>query len=533
MAAPFAADEAASTFPDVSTIVKQLPSRTTEATGRQRRTLHSATNMKDSVFGRRFGCACCAAMLLCNTRTLAFGQNLSQSPSEPWRNEKKQAQFDRALKAFPESSYSVDSSHPHTLAELIDLAEVHNPDTRISWQNAKAKLADLGIAESALYPTVAAVATAATWRNGPLIGASFHRQTIGLFQPTLNLNYLVFDFGRRSGAITEAKDDLYAADFAFNATHLRIIYNVAVTYYRLLNAIGQVDAAKANLLNAQTVLKDSEARLRNGVATLPDVLESQAAQAQAEYDLQAAVGSQDVAHGDLATALGLPAYTQFEVQKIADLTIPDQLNETAEEAVDRALDQRPDLLEQVAKIRAAEAALKQARSDYLPSLTLSGLGGLQRAYGQQDLLPGTYAGGETWNVQLNLQWTLFDGARRENTIAEAKAKRTQAKAELDAARDQISNEVWTAYSNLKTAQRQRQAAAALLASADRSYAAALRSYNLGLRSLLDVVAAQKALAQARSSDVSARTQVMTQISNLAFRTADLLRTPAPIIGPQP
>ena len=187
----------------------------------------------------------------------------------------------------------------------------------------------------------------------------------------------------------------------------------------------------------------------------------------------------------------------------------------------------------VAKIRAAEASLKQARSDYLPSLTFSGLGGLQRGYGQQDLLPGTYASGETWNVQLNLQWTLFDGARRENTIAEAKAKRTQAKAELDAARDQISNEVWTAYSNLKTAQRQRQAAAALLASADRSFGAALRSYDLGLRSLLDVVAAQKALAQARSSDVSARTQVLTQISNLAFRTADLLRAPAPKIGPQP
>jgi hypothetical protein len=47
---------------------------------------------------------------------------------------------------------------------------------------------------------------------------------------------------------------------------------------------------------------------------------------------------------------------------------------------------------------------------------------------------------------------------------------------------------------MSSTQRQRQAAAALLAAADRSYAAALRSYDLGLRSLLDVVAAQKALA---------------------------------------
>jgi outer membrane protein TolC len=121
----------------------------------------------------------------------------------------------------------------------------------------------------------------------------------------------------------------------------------------------------------------------------------------------------------------------------------------------------------------------------------------------------------------------------EQQLAEAKARRAQAVAALDAERDQISNEVWTAYSNLKTAQRKRQAATALLASSDRSYTAALRSYNLGLRSLLDVVSAQKALAQAQSADVSARTQVLTQISNLAFRTADLLRAPVPKTGPNP
>jgi outer membrane protein TolC len=98
-------------------------------------------------------------------------------------------------------------------------------------------------------------------------------------------------------------------------------------------------------------------------------------------------------------------------------------------------------------------------------------------------------------------------------------------------RDQISDEVWRAYSDAKTALRQKRAAAALLISADKSYSAALRSYDLGLRNLLDVVAAQRALAQARSADVFARTQVLTQFSNLAFRTGDMLRTPVPKAGP--
>ena len=190
-------------------------------------------------------------------------------------------------------------------------------------------------------------------------------------------------------------------------------------------------------------------------------------------------------------------------------------------------------MEKVAKMRAVDASLEQAKSAFFPSLSFSGLGGLQRAYGQQDLLPGTYAAAETWNVSLTLQWNLFDGLHREHAIAEAKAQKAKAKAEIDTTEDQISNEIWAAYSALKTSQHQRMAAGALLLSAEQSYAAALKAYDLGVRSLLDVVAAQRTLAQARSADVTAQTQVLTQFSNLAFRSGDLLRTASRKAGQQP
>jgi outer membrane protein TolC len=57
-------------------------------------------------------------------------------------------------------------------------------------------------------------------------------------------------------------------------------------------------------------------------------------------------------------------------------------------------------------------------------------------------------------------------------------------------------------------------------SRDRSYNAALESYNYGVRNLLDVTNAQKVLAQARSTDILARTQVLDALADLAFRTAD-------------
>jgi outer membrane protein len=78
----------------------------------------------------------------------------------------------------------------------------------------------------------------------------------------------------------------------------------------------------------------------------------------------------------------------------------------------------------------------------------------------------------------------------------------------------------------KTAFSQQEAASAQLLASDQSYTAALRAYDLGVRNLLDVLAAQRALAEARTADVTARTEVLSQVANLAFTTADLLIPPA-------
>src|SRR5262249_35242897 len=89
--------------------------------------------------------------------------------------------------------------------------------------------------------------------------------------------------------------------------------------------------------------------------------------------------------------------------------------------------------------------------------------------------------------------------------------------------NQIADGVWAAYSNLNTAFRQRQAAIALLQAAAQSYDAALESYKYGLRNLLDVTAAQRSLAQARSADIAARTHVLTALAYLALVTGDSIQ----------
>ncbi|RZU40184.1 outer membrane protein TolC [Edaphobacter modestus] len=422
----------------------------------------------------------------------------------------------------------LDPSEVYTLPELINLAEENNPETRVAWQNARARAAEVGIAEAELYPALAATAIAQSARNNVFFAPNFYRQTTETFSPTLSLDYVVFDFGRRTQRIAISKSKLLAANFLFNDTHRKVIFQVMQAYYRFLNSKGQEEAAEATLKNAQTVQDAAEARLQTGLATLPDVLEARSAVAQADYDLQAAFGATEIAHGDLATSMGISPTAPFQVESIQNLTIPEDLTETVESSIDKALAQRPDLMQRVQSLRGAESVVKLAKRDYLPSLRVGGAAGLAKTYGQQNQMPGIYSPNqELWNARLSLTWNLFDGFARENRLARAKADQNQAAAELKALQDRVENQVWAAYSTAHTALRQQRAAAALLAASTESYNAALQSYSYGVRNQIDVVSAQRSLAVARTADVNARTQLLMGVAALAFETGNLLYAKGP------
>jgi outer membrane protein len=455
---------------------------------------------------------------------IACAQTAPLSPQQPWQGTTN-------LPAPPPRSAPAlvpDPSKIYTLPELVNLAEQNNPETRVAWENAKVRAADLGISKATLYPTVAALAIAQSTRDNLFFAPNYYRQTIETFSPALEVDYIIFDFGRRLQEIAVSRANLLGANFLFNDTHRKIIFQVMAAYYHVLDTKGQEDVAEANLKNAQTDQEAAEARLQLGLATLPDVLEARSAAAQADYDLQAAIGASEIAHGDLTTALGVSPVNPLQVESIQGLTIPQDLTVTVEASIDKALAQRPDLMQRVAQLRAAQAEVKAAKTTYLPTLSLSGAAGLAKNFSEQDQAPGVYsANQEFWNAHFSLTWTLFDGFAREQRLARARAEQKQAAADIDAMRDQVENQVWSAYSTARTALRQQKAAAALLEAASSSYEAALQSYNFGVRSQIDVVSAQRALAAARTADVTARTQLLTGMAALAFQTGDLLHTKGP------
>jgi outer membrane protein TolC len=453
---------------------------------------------------------------------IASGQSVPPSPDHPWHFPAER-EVRAEAKALRVSRLATEAAKSYSLAELVDFAERNNPETRVAWEGAKARGAALHIAQSELYPALAAVALSQVYRQDLLFGSSFVRQTIAVFETELQLRYTIFDFGARAGGIATARAELAAANFAFNDTHRRIIFQVADTYYRLLNAVGQVDAADASLLNAKTVQEAAEDRLEHGLATLPDALEARSATAQAEYDLQSARGFEEIARGDLATTLGIAPTVRIRVQPLDDLPAPEIHDDSIDQLLDRAVEQRPDLLQQLERVKAAEGTVREARAAYYPSVKFETTVGGAFQYGWQEQLPVTHRTGLTGAAAVRLDWTIFDGGARKNNLLKAEANRNAAAAKAEVTKDQIADEVWRSYSNVKTALRQRQAAAALLEAASQSYAAAVEAYGYGVRSLLDVTAAQRALAQARTADVAARTQVLDTLADLAFRTGDLMR----------
>src|SRR4029453_10194454 len=117
----------------------------------------------------------------------------------------------------------------YDLPGLIDLALRGNPQTRRSWEQARASAARLGITESAWLPVLAVGAVAGTARiedrtkAGPVYTAGPR------ITPLFTLEWTLLDFGRRSADTDRAADELLASNLQFNRTHQDVTFAVQRT----------------------------------------------------------------------------------------------------------------------------------------------------------------------------------------------------------------------------------------------------------------------------------------------------------------
>jgi outer membrane protein TolC len=390
----------------------------------------------------------------------------------------------------------------------------------------------LGIAKSAYFPILAAYAAFAEQRSiepfpKPLAPDGFVMVNAGAIIGGLKLQYLLFDPGERAARVDAATQEKIAAGANFIQANQEVAFRVASAYYRLVTAQERLVAAEETLKTARTTLDASEARLANGRATLPDVLNARSEVAQAVFDRESADGDEQIARVVLMETVGAEPSPNVKIDQAAAAPAPQQLVLSIDALIDRAFSTRPDLMAIAAEIRAADDEIRAAKAEYKPKMVVSA------SAEQTSLWPmasyGTLgsASRPTYSAALGIEWRLFDGGARANRVEAAESRRRQAQDELTETRDRITREVWTSYISFRSALRRNDAAVALLESANTSYNASLDSYNLGVRNLVDVVTVEKQLAQARLSSVAARSQLFLEAVNLEFVTGNLLRNAAP------
>jgi outer membrane protein len=422
----------------------------------------------------------------------------------------------------------LDPARSYTLAELIDIAEHNNPRTRIFWEKAKQKADQLGIERSAYYPILAGLAAFSDERvispfPKPLAPLGYTLVTAPVVAPELTLQYLLFDFGQRRAKVGAATAEKLAAGANFIQVNQNVAFQVSSSYYKLITAQERLQAAEDILKTAQTTQDSAEARLSNGRATLPDVLNARAETAQALFDRESADGDEKIARVALTETIGVEPSPDVAIDAAKNAPLPEGLTLPVDALIDRALSSRPDLMAQALEIRAADDAIRAAKAEYKPKFVVNG------SIEETSIWPSASYGqlgsatAFTWSAALAVEWRIFDGGVRKNEVAAAESRRRQAQNEMTEKHDQATREVWTAYIAFRTALRKQEAAAVLLEAANTSYSASLDAYKYGVKNLVDVLTAEKQLAQARLSSVSARSQLFLEAVDLEFVTGNLLR----------
>lgn len=447
----------------------------------------------------------------------------------------------RSNEAQGSSRVSINPRKIYGLAELIDIAERNNPETRVAWERARGAAAAVGLSESAYYPFLVASAAAGYDRafipfptlafnpkhpsinNVTITGGGSLVTEARVYRGELNAKWLLLDFGERSAVVAAAREQLMMANVGFNGTHQKIVFQVTERFYQLGTARQKVLVAQSSLEAAQTVEQAVQARIDSGLATQPELLQAQQQSAQTAFDVEATTGVESDARVALVESIGVLPTVPLHVADLGQRSTSEQTNGSIDHLIERALSQRPDLVAKLANVHAKEDVIRKVRAEYYPKVAIDAH--VTETELDVSIANSPYFGDHrpTYGFFLTASVPIFDGFARDRQMDMAKAELRGAENELAGARDGAVREVWKAYTDFKTALRKQESATKLVTASQNAFDAVLESYKQGLSTYPEIVGAQRNLAAARSVSHDTQAAIYTAASALALSTGDLAR----------
>jgi outer membrane protein TolC len=196
----------------------------------------------------------------------------------------------------------------------------------------------------------------------------------------------------------------------------------------------------------------------------------------------------------LARIIGLPLGQKFTVAE--DYNYSPLTEFTLETALGRAFKNRPDLEAVDAGVRAAEAALRAARAERVPTLMVNA------DFGAAGLTP-THDSTGVYSVSGTLTIPLYEGGRIRGDIQQASAVLQQRKAELEDLRGQVDEDVRQAFINLNSAADQVAVAKSNVDLAHDTLTQSRDRFVVGVTDTVEVVQAEQAVVQADDDYITA------------------------------
>jgi outer membrane protein len=383
-----------------------------------------------------------------------------------------------------------------TLAAAVDLALCRNPTTRSAWAAAHQQAAALGAAESAWLPSISA-----TGGESRSIGSHVDvtGQEVSAAQNTsdaaVQLSWTLYDFGGRGGRISSARHLLDAAAASVDSTTQQTTFNVVQGYYGAVAADATFVATQTTESVASHSLEAARALRTGGVATLADVLQAETAYDQAVLSRIQAEKAATGAHGALAVAIGVRADQPL---KLAANQVPAQVPALTARMADlmaTAQRQRPDLASALAQRDSAESDITVARAAGRPSISV----GAARDWNNTTSIPTqSYT-----QVGVTVTVPIFTGFSVGYGVRQAQAQLQTREANVEQVRLTISLDVWNAYYALDSANQQLAETGTLIQTAQNNEDVALGRYQSGVGTIIDLLTAQTAAANARELRINA------------------------------
>jgi len=322
-----------------------------------------------------------------------------------------------------------------------------------------------------------------------------------------SLSQSILDISRWT-ALKASRYTAQAGSATYEAAQQQLLIDVARAYFNVLSALDALRFSDANEKALARQLEQAQQRFEVGLAAITDVNDAKAQHDQAVANVIANQNAVDTAR-EAVRQLTNKEPGEFKRLR-EDLPLDHPTPDDPAEWVRVALENNPALKASAFQVDAANANINTARAGHLP--TLSGSISYGRSQNWADNRYGgfgsnhDFAGDPRWGttVQLQLNVPIFSGGLTQSRVRQAVYNRDYAQDQHEFNRRQVEAATRNDFRSVIAGASEVEATRAAVASAQSSVEATQAGYEVGTRTIVDVLISQQTLLQAQSAYSTAR-----------------------------